>query len=67
MDAAGGNQRPVYDGPGDDWGGVWSPDGRLLAFTSDESGAPEIYIIAAEGGAPRKISSGGGEYPAWVP
>ena len=28
----------------------WSPDGRTIAFASDQSGAGEIHLIPAEGG-----------------
>lgn len=42
---------------------VWSPDGRHLAYISDESGEDEIYIIAQDGSAPaRRISTGGDNY-----
>jgi len=35
---------------------AFSPDGRWLAFTSDESGQPELYIQAFTGGdAPRVV------------
>ena len=29
---------------------VWSPDGRWIAYTSDKSGAPEIWLWSAEAG-----------------
>ncbi len=29
---------------------VWSPDGRWIAYTSDKSGAPEIWLWSAEEG-----------------
>ena len=29
---------------------VWSPDGRWIAYTSDKSGAPEIWLWSAERG-----------------
>jgi TolB protein len=67
MSASGADARLLYDGSGYDWGSAWSPDGKLLAFTSDQTGTQEIYLIPAGGGAPRKITTGGGEYPAWVP
>lgn len=31
---------------------AWSPDGKWLAFTSNESGNPEIYVQRFEGGDP---------------
>lgn len=35
---------------------VWSPDGRLLAFSSDRNGGNDVYIIDAEGGTPRQLT-----------
>lgn len=35
---------------------VWSPDGRWLAFTSNESGNPEIYLQRFEAGDPPKLT-----------
>jgi len=44
----------------------FSPDGRWIAFESDESGDPEIYVALTEGsGEKRRISPGGGRRPAW--
>ena len=50
---------------GEDWG-AFSPDGRWIAFQSNESGRDEIYIQAYPGGG-RKwlISSEGGVLPLW--
>jgi serine/threonine-protein kinase len=48
---------------------VLSPDGRWLAYESDESGAPEIYVRPfPDVNAGRwQLSSGGGRWPAWHP
>jgi len=46
--------------------GVLSPDGRWLAFTSDESGRPEVYVRAFDSSGDKwRISSEGGSAPAW--
>lgn len=46
--------------------GQLSPDGRWMAYTSDESGRREVYIRAFPSGAePKKISINGGEGPRW--
>jgi dipeptidyl aminopeptidase/acylaminoacyl peptidase len=43
-----------------------SPDGRWLAYVSDESGRPEISVRSLVGPARRfVVSSGGGDQPAW--
>ena len=36
--------------------GTWSPDGRYIYFTSDRSGGPQIYRIAATGGTPQRVT-----------
>ncbi|MBT8108665.1 MAG: Tol-Pal system beta propeller repeat protein TolB [Gammaproteobacteria bacterium] len=36
--------------------GAWSPDGRFIYFTSDRSGGPQIYRVAATGGTPERIT-----------
>jgi Tol biopolymer transport system component len=44
----------------------FSPDGRWIAYESDESGAPEIYVALTEGGGgKRRISPAGGRHPRW--
>ncbi|HEY6616901.1 MAG TPA: hypothetical protein VIZ32_20355, partial [Vicinamibacterales bacterium] len=52
--------------------GTLSPDGRWLAYSSDESGRFEVYVraFAASGSADgerRLISNSGGLSPAWSP
>ena len=43
-----------------------SPDGKWLAYTSDESGRPEIYVSPFPGPGGRiAISTGGGTEPRW--
>ena len=44
-----------------------SPDGRLMAYVSDESGRNEVYVRPFSGGGGRvKISSEGGNEPVWT-
>jgi TolB protein len=41
------------------FGGVWSPDGRRIAFSSDRgrgSGAPELYVMDADGRNVRRLT-----------
>ncbi len=44
-----------------------SPDGRWLAYTSDESGRQEIYVRPFLSGSGRwQVSDNGGGYPHWT-
>ncbi len=44
-----------------------SPDGKLLAYASDETGTYEVYVRPVSGQGPRVlISAGGGSEPAWT-
>jgi tricorn protease len=50
---------------------VWSPDGRRIAYFSDESGEYELHVAAQDGkGEPKKFKLAGAgfyEFPAWSP
>lgn len=35
---------------------VWSPDGRVLVFTSDRSGRPQLYRVPVGGGRAQRIT-----------
>ena len=44
-----------------------SPDGRWLAYVSNESGRPEVYVSPFPGpGAKYLVSNGGGTEPVWA-
>jgi eukaryotic-like serine/threonine-protein kinase len=44
----------------------YSPDGGWIAFVSEESGRPEIYVVSASGlGGIRRVSASGGTLPRW--
>jgi eukaryotic-like serine/threonine-protein kinase len=48
--------------------GQFSPDGHWVAYTSNESGLSEIYVIPfppAPGGGRWRVSNGGGVMPRW--
>jgi len=46
---------------------AFSPDGRWLAYVSDDSGRPEIYVQPFPGpGAKYSISTDGGSEPVWA-
>jgi hypothetical protein len=43
-----------------------SPEGRWLAYMSNESGTYRVYVQAfPQGGGQRQVSDDGGTYPAW--
>lgn len=44
-----------------------SPDGRWIAYVSNESGSSEVYLRPMDGGTARKLSTGGGTEPVWRP
>ena len=47
---------------------AFSPDGKWLAYVSDETGQDEVYVSAFPGpGGKTTISSGGGREPRWSP
>jgi Tol biopolymer transport system component len=44
----------------------FSPDGRWVAYTSDESGQPEVYVAPFPSGEGKwQVSTAGGEFPRW--
>jgi hypothetical protein len=46
--------------------GRYSPDGRWIAFASEESGRAEIYVMRGDGaGSPTRVSMSGGSQPHW--
>jgi Tol biopolymer transport system component len=58
---------PILQSPFDELQGVFSPDGRWLAYASNESGRFEIYIQPFPGpGGKWQISTFGGTQPRWA-
>ncbi len=62
----GGEPRPVLTSPfSEDFPAV-SPDGKWLAYVTDESGRMEIYVRSLSGDGGRvQVSRDGGQEPAW--
>jgi serine/threonine-protein kinase len=57
---------PLVAGPANEFHPAISPDGRWLAYTSDQSGQPEVYLMRyPELDDVRQVSSGGGIAPLW--
>ena len=57
---------PVATEAGDHGEARFSPDGRWIAYQSDESGALEVYVRPFPGaGGTWKVSSAGGMAPRW--
>jgi serine/threonine-protein kinase len=50
-----------------EWGADFSPDGKWVAYTSDESGKAEVWIRQYPDGKKKKVSTGGGSEAAWGP
>jgi TolB protein len=38
---------------------TWAPDGSQIAFVSNRTGNPQIYVVAAGGGDPRRLTMAG--------
>jgi len=50
----------------DEWAPKFSPNGRWIAYTSNESGRAEIYVKVVQGTAgKRQVSIAGGMWPVW--
>ncbi len=64
---SGGTPVPFQQTKFNEHDGRISPDGKWVAFASDESGENEIYLklFSAPGSDAWKVSSGGGNFPLW--
>ena len=58
--------KPWRQTPFNEQAPVFSPDGRWVAYQSDESGKFEVYLQAFESGARWQVSSDGGVEPIWA-
>ena len=57
---------PFLPGGGNKADGQFSPDGKWVAYQSDETGEWEVYISPASGGGGKlQVSRGGGKEPRW--
>jgi serine/threonine-protein kinase len=62
-----GQPESLLETPFNEVGASFSPDGRWIAYVSDESGVNEVYVRAYPEGGKRLISVGGGTEPVWAP
>ncbi len=60
------SMRPYLAGPFAQGSGAFSPDGRLVAFASDETGSSEIYLASfPDAGERLRVSAAGGSQAVW--
>jgi tricorn protease len=52
----GGTMQQLTSHPADDSGPIYSRDGSQIAFVSDRTGADQVYVMPAAGGAPRQVT-----------
>ena len=70
MNRDGGGMRRLTNHPAIDTTPTWSPTGVQIAFTSDRSGSPAIYVVGSDGLNLRRISrvqDGYCDRPTWSP
>ena len=65
-DLATGESSAYLESPFNTTEAAFSPDARFVAYQSDESGRPEIYVRPyPSGGGKWQVSADGGAYPRW--
>ena len=67
---SGGEAKSITSGLPFDSQPVFSPDGKLIAFTSDRDGSDNLWIANADGSRPRQLSKDkDGDFisPSWTP
>ncbi|HEX9085709.1 MAG TPA: hypothetical protein VF836_13300, partial [Gemmatimonadaceae bacterium] len=68
MSLADHKARTFVASPSNEGGPRFSPDGRFIAYTSNESGRDEVYVQSFPGpGGKWQISDSGGREPVWSP
>jgi Tol biopolymer transport system component/predicted Ser/Thr protein kinase len=62
----GGEPLPYLKTAANETHGQFSPDGKWIAYSSDESGRPEVYVQGMPAGTFRvQVSNSGGSFPRW--
>ncbi|HUG54626.1 MAG TPA: hypothetical protein VMR21_13545, partial [Vicinamibacteria bacterium] len=57
--------RPFLETPFSEYSPALSPDGRWLAYESNESGEPQVYVRPLSGDGKWQVSPDGGDKPRW--
>jgi TolB protein len=65
IDADGTDLTRLTHSPWPEFDPSWSPDGRQIAFRSERSGEPEIWLMNGDGTGQRRLTAG--LSPAWSP
>ena len=60
------SQRTVITAPGNNESPCFSPDGSMIAFASDRTGTPQIFITDADGVPHQLTSEGKNHSPTWT-
>ena len=60
-----GSLTPFAHGDANKYHPRFSPDGLHIAFTSEETGRPEVVVASLDGTSYRQVSSDGGFLPRW--
>lgn len=58
--SGGGRATQITTHPAYDTSPVWSPDGQQIAFASDRMGSLDVFVVAKEGGVPRRLTTHSG-------
>ena len=63
---------PLIVTDADEWPAIFSPDGKWIAYSSDETGTREVYVrdfasgsVPAVGSVKMRVSTNGGDKPRW--
>ena len=60
-----GEVSPIAQDPFNETDARWSPDRAWVAYVSDESGQPDVYVRPTGSGLRVRVSSAGGVRPRW--
>ena len=67
-----GEPIPLVVTDADEWPAIFSPDGKWIAYSSDETGTREVYVrdfasdrVPAVGSVRIRVSTNGGDKPRW--